>query len=112
MLLSVLLLVYSISSALAVNFDWENIQLTEAETSNYPAIRFEGQGPDPPERECRYIPGDQNWPSDAAWAKLNETLRGALLAPRPLAAVCYNGPLYNAARCEQLKVQWTNMDLQ
>lgn len=112
MLFSALVLASAIGSALAVNFDWENIQLTEAETRNYSAIRFGGSGPDPPEKECKYIPGDKDWPSDAEWAKFNQTLGGALLKPLPLAAVCYSGPQYNPAQCASLQNSWTDMDIQ
>lgn len=112
MIPSVLLLVYAFGSALAVNFDFEKIVLTEEETREYPAIRFAGSGPDPPQTECKYIPGDKEWPSNADWDKFNETLGGALLAPRPLAHVCYNGPTYNAARCATLQRQWTSMNIQ
>jgi hypothetical protein len=112
MLLSLLVFLSGISSALAVNFDWENVQLTQAETANYSAIRFAGQGADPPEAECRYTPADKAWPSVSEWTKFNETLGGALLKPLPLASVCYEGPNYNAVRCGQLKNSWTSMNIQ
>jgi hypothetical protein len=109
MLPSVLVLLIAIGSALAVNFEWEKIQLTETETRNYSAIRFGDSGRHGPRRECKYIPGDKQWPSDVEWAKFNETLGGALLKPLPLAAVCYNGPQYNPSRCELLRRTWTSM---
>ena len=112
MLISVLFVASVLGSTAAVNFDWENVQLTKAETANYSAIRFADQGPEPSKRECKYLPGDEAWPSDAAWATFNETLDGALLKPLPLASVCYIGPNYDSVRCEQLKKTWTFMNMQ
>lgn len=98
--------------ASAVNLGWEDIQLTEAETQNYPAIRFGDSANPSPLKACKYTPEDAEWPSDTEWARLNETLEGALLKPLPLAIVCYEGPQYDAARCRQLQQGWTSMDLQ
>jgi len=100
------------ATALAFNFAFEDTQLTEAETLDYPAIRFGGPDNPAPREECRTIPGDDDWPSDAAWAQFNETLGGVLLKPAPLAAPCYEGPLYDAARCEQLKRSWSSIAMQ
>ncbi|KAF2870573.1 hypothetical protein BDV95DRAFT_545515 [Massariosphaeria phaeospora] len=111
MLLSTLLLTALLTPVLAVNFEWEKIQLTEAETRNYSAIRFGGEGPVGPNVKCKIIPGDTDWPSDVEWARFNDTLGGALLKPLPLASPCYTGPLYNAARCEQLKRTWSSASL-
>lgn len=112
MLSSVLLLLALLGSSFAVNFDWENVQLTEAETRNYTDIRFGGSGSNSTKRECKFIPGDTGWPTDAEWARFNETLGGSLLKPLPLAVVCYYGLQYDAERCERLKKAWTSMDLQ
>jgi hypothetical protein len=112
MLFPVLLCAQLIACVRAVNFDYENVLLTEAETRNYSAIRFASQRPPAPERECRYIPGDKQWPSDAEWARFNDTLGGALLKPLPLAAVCYNGPNYDLSKCAQVTRTWTSMSQQ
>ena len=112
MLFTVPFLLTFVWSASAVNFDWEKTQLTETETQDYPAIRFGSSDTSSPQKECRYTPEDKEWPSESEWAKFNETLEGALLKPLPLASVCYEGPQYNAARCQQLQRSWTSMDLQ
>jgi hypothetical protein len=112
MLLYLSLVLSLAATTLGLNFDFEDIQLTEAETVNYPAIRFGGSANPAPREECRTIPGDDDWPSDAAWSQFNETLGGVLLKPAPLAAPCYAGPLYDAARCEQLKRSWSTIATQ
>lgn len=112
MLLDVLFLSLFATTSLALNFGFEDVQLTEAETSDYPAIRFGGSGNPAPREDCRVIPGDANWPDDEDWAQFNETLGGVLLKPVPLATPCYSGPLYDAARCEQLKRGWSNIATQ
>lgn len=51
---------------------------------------------------CRVYPGDPEWPSDDAWAQLNELTGDRVIAdPTPLAAVCYTGEDYNAAKCAE-----------
>ncbi|KAH7128243.1 FAD/FMN-containing isoamyl alcohol oxidase-like protein MreA [Dendryphion nanum] len=111
MLVFNILLISLPSVALALNFPFERIQLSEAEADSYPAVRFGGLGPNLPRRECKYIPGDDNWPSEEEWEEFNDALEGALLKPKPLASACYNGPDYNAKRCEDLKRQWTTSAL-
>ncbi|PGH17444.1 hypothetical protein AJ80_04814 [Polytolypa hystricis UAMH7299] len=58
--------------------------------------------------QCKVFPGDKDWPSEDAWASLNKVADNQLLKPRPKAAVCYNGPEYNPAACEQMTANWTN----
>ncbi|KAF2747859.1 FAD-binding domain-containing protein [Sporormia fimetaria CBS 119925] len=111
MVTKTLLLACTLGSALAVNFGFEEIQLSEVETRNYSSIRFADTATTPEKQECRYIPGDEQWPSEEEWTRFNETLGGALLKPRPLAVVCYNGPQYNPTRCESLKRAWSSMEL-
>lgn len=38
---------------------------------------------------CRFLPGDQGWPSPQEWGELNKTIGGRLIAAVPLAAVCH-----------------------
>lgn len=56
---------------------------------------------------CKVYPGDRNWPSDKAWTSLNKLVDNRLLdRPDPIAAVCYNGPLYNADECVKVTAHW------
>lgn len=54
---------------------------------------------------CRALPGDPQWPNEAAWAKLNSTVRGRLIATVPIGSVCHD-PNYDAAACAALKEKW------
>lgn len=54
---------------------------------------------------CKVYPGDPEWPADKAWAQLNKLTNNRLIArPTPLAAVCYPGKDYDAAKCAQYTV--------
>lgn len=60
---------------------------------------------------CRYLPGDQNWPSRATWSSFNQSIDGRLVATVPLGAPCH-GAAYNKAKCDALKEAWTQPELQ
>lgn len=58
---------------------------------------------------CKVYPGDAAWPSDEAWAQLNDLSDGRLIADAtPRAAVCYpDQPSYNATQCAAYTVaEW------
>ncbi|KDN71861.1 putative FAD binding domain-containing protein, partial [Colletotrichum sublineola] len=55
--------------------------------------------------ECKYLPGDAGWPSADAWARLNETVGGRLIATVPLGSPCH-GAAYNATECARLQDAW------
>ncbi|KAF1843577.1 FAD/FMN-containing isoamyl alcohol oxidase-like protein MreA [Cucurbitaria berberidis CBS 394.84] len=49
---------------------------------------------------CKIYPGDPEWPSDKAWSQLDVlTGKRLITGPTPLAAVCYPGKDYDAAKC-------------
>lgn len=55
---------------------------------------------------CRYLPGDEGWPSENDWARLNTTVGGRLLVTDPVAHVCHRqGPFaaYDQVACEGLQ---------
>ncbi|KAH8892559.1 FAD-binding domain-containing protein [Thozetella sp. PMI_491] len=91
-------------AAWSLTFNFEDTQLTKEETRGFSAIEFGDtqSGQLPPSGSCRAFPGTSEWPSDGEWKELNDTLNGALLKPIPVAAACYKGPHYNAARCDFL----------
>lgn len=84
----------------------DSVQLTPDDISDFSALDFGGEdiasleGIDFP--GCKVFPGDQDWPSETEWAQLNDTLDGALLQPKPPAAVCYSGPDFNPEQCQFL----------
>ncbi|CAI9632887.1 unnamed protein product [Alternaria burnsii] len=54
---------------------------------------------------CKVYPDDPQWPSDEAWSQLNKVTGDRVInAPTPLAAVCYPGDDYNAAKCSEYTV--------
>ncbi|OJD34048.1 fad binding domain protein [Diplodia corticola] len=55
--------------------------------------------------DCKCIPGDACWPAAEAWAELNTTVSGKLIANKPLAHVCHD-PDYDEAACTELKSEW------
>lgn len=55
---------------------------------------------------CRTMPGDASWPNSQAWAKLNSTINGRLIATVPLASVCHD-PNYDEAACAALAATWS-----
>lgn len=56
---------------------------------------------------CRYLPGDDEWPTEEAWRTLNKTVRGNLIRAVPLAEPCYV-PNLDSAACKQLQGAWIN----
>ncbi|KAF2636417.1 FAD binding domain-containing protein [Massarina eburnea CBS 473.64] len=57
---------------------------------------------------CKIYPGDASWPSDEAWGTLNTLTDNRLLnRPDPQASVCYDGPLFNATKCDELAAVWS-----
>ncbi|ORY71963.1 putative FAD-dependent isoamyl alcohol oxidase [Pseudomassariella vexata] len=58
---------------------------------------------------CRYIPGDDGYPTQSEWAQLNNTVGGRLIATIPQASVCHTAPSssdYNETACEALQAGW------
>jgi FAD/FMN-containing dehydrogenase len=54
---------------------------------------------------CKVYPDDPEWPSDEAWSQFNKLTGDRIInAPTPLAAVCYPGDDYNAAKCSEYTV--------
>ncbi|KAF2875592.1 hypothetical protein BDV95DRAFT_562230 [Massariosphaeria phaeospora] len=54
---------------------------------------------------CRYLPGDEEWPSNDDWQQLNASVSGRLIATLPAAHVCHD-PTYNAEACAELQESW------
>jgi hypothetical protein len=96
---------------LALNFPWELDQLTDHESISNPAYRFGPSNTSSP-KQCKTIPGDPDWPTDAAWSAFNATLGGVLLKPQPLGSVCYYGPSYSPQLCASLQQNWASAALQ
>ncbi|KAK7932726.1 FAD binding domain-containing protein [Apiospora marii] len=59
---------------------------------------------------CRCFPGDACWPDEKAWAELNSTVDGRLIATVPLASVCHGTNTYSEKGCADLRAAWPNPD--
>jgi hypothetical protein len=57
---------------------------------------------------CKPIPGDVAWPSQSAWAQLNGSVNGRLIATVPQASVCHSQPYHNLdeTECQTLRDAW------
>ncbi|KAI0017750.1 FAD-binding domain-containing protein [Xylariomycetidae sp. FL0641] len=55
--------------------------------------------------QCRVLPGDSAWPSSDAWAELNSTVNGNLIAAVPIASVCHDDPFnnYDSSACTNVQ---------
>ncbi|KAH9904108.1 isoamyl alcohol oxidase [Xylariomycetidae sp. FL2044] len=58
--------------------------------------------------ECRCFPGDECWPSEAAWSAFNSTVGGKLIRTVPLASVCHD-PDYDEEACSALRAVWNDV---
>lgn len=62
---------------------------------------------------CKPTPGTDGWPNEEAWAALNNSVSGRLVAVTPPGAVCHpDRPEYNNASCSTVSSQWTNTQVQ
>lgn len=72
---------------------------------------------------CRFMPGDDGWPSIDQWTQLNSSVGGQLIATVPLAAPCHDytaprqglkrdWPAYNEEKCAALQDSWLEPELQ
>lgn len=59
---------------------------------------------------CRYLPGDNAWPSTAQWNALNRTIGGKLIRGVPLGQPCF-APHYDPVACANVQAHWTNGDI-
>ncbi|KAI0165160.1 FAD-binding domain-containing protein [Hypoxylon sp. FL1284] len=84
----------------------DSVLLTEEDIGDFSAIAFGDETAvfsDPaPDVSCKVFPDDDVWPSQEEWTRLNNTIDGVLLQPKPAAAVCYQGPDFDAEQCQFL----------
>jgi hypothetical protein len=94
----------------AVNFPFEETQLSEVdiERFGFSALAF-GDPATAAEQlasvECKPTQDCDSWPSPEDWDKLSEFLGDALLKPAPPLAVCYTGhPLEDDEACIDIRI--------
>jgi hypothetical protein len=62
---------------------------------------------------CKPVPGDAHWPEPAAWAALNASINGVLLATSAPGEVCHpDSSSFDNASCAQLATNWINSSWQ
>lgn len=61
--------------------------------------------------ECKYLPGDANWPSQDEWAALNSSVGGRLIATSPLGSACHD-PTFDEKLCTSLQEEWLYSGIQ
>lgn len=70
-----------------------------------------GSGHGNSSRSCKASPGSAAWPSERAWAELDQSLGGRLLRPPPPGAVCHPGqPTFDAEQCTVVTAAWHTYD--
>ncbi|PBK61988.1 FAD binding domain protein [Armillaria solidipes] len=57
-------------------------------------------------RQCRVIPGDPEWPSQAVWDALNKSVDGRLIKTVPLASPCHAGESFDPDECTKIRSNW------
>ncbi|KAJ5082232.1 hypothetical protein N7532_011275 [Penicillium argentinense] len=55
---------------------------------------------------CHCLPTESCWPAASAWASLNSTVGGRLVATVPIGSPCH-APNYDAVACATLRANWT-----
>jgi hypothetical protein len=55
--------------------------------------------------DCHCLPSDSCWPAPSAWASLNSTVGGRLIATVPIGTPCH-APTYDATACAALQAEW------
>ncbi|KAH9884238.1 hypothetical protein F4778DRAFT_565475 [Xylariomycetidae sp. FL2044] len=84
--------------------------LTDMNLSNISLFAF-GDTSDVPDWKCKVFPGDDDWPAEEVWNVLHLLTDRNLLTTVPLGASCYEGEYYDAATCQNVLDNWTNMYL-
>lgn len=63
--------------------------------------------------DCKVFPGDDDWPTDAAWDAFDLLLGGSLIPTIPSASSCYPGwGDESDSECEYVTSEWTDSWLQ
>lgn len=111
-----------ITAATPEPFPYESVVLTDEITQGFPELDFDDivyTDPQPIARRaslanlvCKLLPLDRSWPVSTVWSLVNLATGQGIIQTVPLAAPCYNGPHYNAAKCADITARWSDSDLQ
>jgi hypothetical protein len=62
---------------------------------------------------CKVTPHDAEWPTQAEWASLNNSIDHQLLSTAPVASSCWNGnPFGSPVSCSTVNSAWANASWQ
>ncbi|KAJ6021664.1 FAD-binding domain-containing protein [Penicillium herquei] len=81
----------------------------------FSAFAYANNSIHPPNNErpaYRFLPGDPDWPTEAEWNKLNETVHGRLIKAVPLAQPCFDPvttPFETDFFCTALQDEWDSV---
>lgn len=81
--------------------DEDTRRLFEFATKNAPSKAYAPSA-------CKLFPGDKSYPSETLMNTLNILLGNSLIKSVPVASVCYEGTLYDAAECDYVASQFNN----
>lgn len=106
-------------------FPYENVVLTDVVTQDYPELSFDDVVYTDPESNntiskraslanlvCKILPADRSWPATTILTLVGLLTGQGLIQTVPLAAPCYSGKNYNAAKCADITARWSDSDLQ
>lgn len=103
-------------------FSYESVVLTDSATQGFPELDFDdvvytdteavSRRASAANLVCKLLPSDKTWPVATVWSLVNLLTGQGIIQTTPLAAPCYNGPLYNAAKCADITARWSDSDLQ
>lgn len=105
-------------------FPYENVILTDVVAQGYPELGFDDDVYTDSESNttvsrrsvkdliCKILPSDRSWPTSTVWSLVNALTGQGVIPTVPLAAPCYRGQYYNAAKCADITARWSDSDLQ
>ncbi|KAF7378451.1 Fad binding domain protein [Mycena sanguinolenta] len=58
-----------------------------------------------PQSQCKILPTDSSWPTQAVWNAFNQSIDGRLIKTIPIGSPCHD-PTYNEAQCTIVQDNW------
>ncbi|KAL7952396.1 hypothetical protein V8C34DRAFT_310046 [Trichoderma compactum] len=91
-------------------YETEQLSGTHIPSEFAKLFAFDTKGPGLSHGQCKPLPGDKGWPSQAEWDAFAKALGGsALIRTVPLAAPCYKSwGVYDAGKCASITSNWTS----
>lgn len=88
-------------------------KLTDLQLSDVSLFYFDdGSKVDDDAPRCKTHPGDDSYPDETVWKVLDILSGGNLIKTVPLGSACYEGPHYDADKCQFLADHWNASETQ